>query len=223
MRTGLSFRGAIIVAGGVLLSGCFLRGQPLTNPDQGELFAAAPDSFRVSFETTKGTFAVMAHRAWAPRGVDRFYFLAKHDYYRGVRFFRVIRNFVAQFGINGDPEVSAVWRPLQLPDDSVRHSNKRGTISFASAGPNTRTVQLFINLVDNPRLDAFGGVGFAPIGEVVEGMEVVDSLYSGYGEGAPRGKGPQQDSIAALGNEYLERAFPELDAVVRTRIEREWK
>jgi len=203
--------------------GCFLQRRPLLHPDQGELFAAAPDSFRVAVVTSKGTFTVMARRAWAPRGVDRFYYLTRHNYYDGVRFFRVIRNFVAQFGINGNPEVSAVWRPLQIPDDSVRHSNKRGTISFASAGPNTRTVQLFVNLVDNPRLDNLGRVGFAPIAEVVGGMAVVDSLYSGYGEGAPRGKGPQQDSIAALGNAYLERGFPQLDFIVQTRIEREWK
>ena len=213
----------MIIIGATALAGCFLRSQPLLRPDQGELFAAAPDSFRVAFETTKGTFAVMARRNWAPHGVDRFYYLARHDYYDGVRFFRVIRRFVVQFGINGDPKISAAWRPLQMPDDSVRHSNRRGTVSFASAGPNTRTVQLFINLVDNPRLDSLGRVGFAPIAEVVEGMAVVDSLYSGYGEAAPRGKGPQQDSIAALGNAYLEQSFPLLDAIVRTRVEREWR
>lgn len=223
MNFGLVLRGSTLLLGAALMAGCSLRRQPLIHPDQGELFAAAPDSFRVAFETTKGTFKVMARRNWAPRGVDRFYYLTRHNYYDGVRFFRVIRRFVAQFGISGDPRISAAWRPLPIPDDSVRHSNKRGTISFASAGPNTRTVQLFINLVDNPRLDNLNRVGFAPIAEVVEGMAVVDSLYSGYGEGAPRGKGPQQDSIATLGNAYLQRSFPLLDAIVRTRIEREWR
>ena len=199
-----------------------LHKSPLLEPSQSELFAQAPDSFLVGVETSRGRFAVIAHRDWAPAGVDRFYYLVKHHYYDGVKFFRVIRNFVVQFGISGDPKVAARWRALPIADDPVRQSNRRGTVSFASAGPNTRTVQLFINLVDNTRLDTLGRVGFMPIARVEEGMEVVDSLYSGYGEAAPRGKGPMQDSISRQGNAYLERSFPNLDSIISVRIEREW-
>lgn len=205
----------------VSVGACALSRSPLRNPSQTELFAAAPDSFRVAIETNRGPVTMMAYRDWAPRGVDRFYFLVSHGYYDGVRFFRVLPHFVAQFGIHGDPEVSSAWRGRVIADDTVRQSNRRGTVSFASAGPNTRTVQLFINLADNTRLDTLG-VGFPPIGRVISGMDIADSLYSGYGEGAPRGKGPSQDSIGVGGNEYLERAFPQLDYIVTARVERAW-
>jgi peptidyl-prolyl cis-trans isomerase A (cyclophilin A) len=225
MQNPRPMRNAIaVLLAGALLGGCFLRaGKPLLEPKQGDLFAAAPDSFVVGMTTSRGRVAIMAHRAWAPAGVDRFYYLAKNGYYDGTRFFRVIRGFVAQFGINGDPAIAAAWRTRRIPDDRVVASNTRGTISFASSGPNTRTVQLFINLADNKRLDTLRRTGFAPIARVIDGMNVVDSLYAGYGEGAPSGRGPSQDSISTQGNAYLMRAFPDLDYIVSARVEREWR
>jgi len=175
----------------------------------------APATFRARFETRKGDFVIEVHRDWAPLGTDRFYNLVRGGYYDGTRFFRVISGFMAQFGIHGDPQVSAAWRGARIPDDPVRQRNTRGAVSFATAGPGTRTTQLFINYGDNSRLD---GIGFAPFGRVVEGMEVVDRLHAGYGEGAPRGRGPDQGRIEAEGNAYLEREFPELDQIRRATI-----
>lgn len=188
---------------------------PLLNPESPEMKATAPDTFRVAFETNEGRFLVEVARGWAPRGADRFYNLVRHGFYDGVRFFRVLEGFVVQFGISGDPDVSRAWKGATLPDDPVRRSNTRGTLSFATSGPNSRTTQLFINLGDNSQLDE---MGFSPVGEVVEGMDVVESLYAGYGEGAPRGDGPAQDRIESEGNEYLRSEFPELDYVERARI-----
>src|SRR5881409_4433300 len=182
------------------------------NPSDAGFTQQAPDSFRARFSTTKGDFVIAVHRAWAPHGTDRFYNLVRSGFYDGVRFFRVIPGFMAQFGIHGDPQVAAAWRDATIPDDPVRQHNTRGAVSFATAGPGTRTTQLFINYGDNSRLD---GMGFSPFGRVVEGMDVVDRLYGGYGEGAPRGRGPDQSTIQAQGNAYLERAFPELDYVKR--------
>lgn len=175
----------------------------------------APATFKAKFETSKGDFIVEVQRDWAPHGADRFYNLVKHGFYDEVRFFRVISGFMAQFGISGDPEVSAVWREQRIPDDPVKQSNKRGFITYATAGPNTRTTQLFINYGDNSRLDR---MGFAPFGRVTEGMEVVDQLYAGYGEGAPQGKGPSQARIQAEGNAYLNKDFPQLDYIKRATI-----
>ncbi|HEU5262584.1 MAG TPA: peptidylprolyl isomerase [Gemmatimonadales bacterium] len=175
----------------------------------------APATFRAGFETSKGPFVIEVHRDWAPLGADRFYNLVRSGYYDGARFFRVISGFMAQFGIHGDPQVSAAWRGARIPDDPVRQRNTRGAVSFATAGPGTRTTQLFINYGDNSRLDS---MGFAPFGRVVEGMDVVDRLHAGYGEGAPRGRGPDQGRIEAEGNAYLEREFPELDQVRRATI-----
>ena len=191
------------------------RANPLASPDPNAISAAAPDSFRVAFETSKGRFVVQAHRDWAPRGVDRFYHLVRLGYFDDVRFFRVLRGFMAQFGAHGDPAVNEAWEPLRLQDDPVKESNRRGTVSFATGGPNTRTTQLFINYVDNRNLDA---MGFAPIGEVVEGMAVVDSLYGDYGEGPPGGFGPDQGRITSEGNEYLAKSFPRLDYIKTARI-----
>lgn len=199
---------------------CVRHAAGLVDPNQRDLARAAPDSFRVTFTTSRGRFVVMAHRSWAPYGVDRFYYLATHHYYDGNRFFRVLKGYVAQFGLSGDPRVAATWKPRVIPDDPVRESNRKGRVSFASAGPRSRTTQLFINLVDNPRLDTLGRIGYPPIGEVVEGMNVVEGLYAGYGEGAPRGNGPSQDRIAREGTTYLERSFPKLDSVVATTVER---
>ena len=176
----------------------------------------APDSFRVRFATTKGDFLVAVKRAWAPHGADRFYNLVRSGYYDGVRFFRVIPGFMAQFGLHGDTAVTAAWRERRIPDDPVRRSNQRGMVTFATAGPGTRTTQVFINYRDNSRLDADG---FAPFGEVVEGMDVVDKLYGGYGEGAPGGRGPDQMRIHIEGEKYLARQFPKLDKITKARVE----
>jgi peptidyl-prolyl cis-trans isomerase A (cyclophilin A) len=172
--------------------------------------AASPGSFRVKFATTKGDFTVEITRAWAPKGADRFYRLVSEGYFKDVRFFRVLPGFMAQFGMSGDPALNAKLDTLRIPDDPVTQSNKRGTLTFATAGPNTRSHQFFINYGDNASLDL---QGFSPFGKVVEGMKAVDALYSGYGEGAPNGMGPSQDSIATKGNEYLQRAFPKLDYI----------
>ncbi len=179
----------------------------------------APDSFVVAFETSAGRFDMIARRALAPIGVDRFYALVSEGFFDGARFFRVVPGYVVQFGIPADSAVGAAWRGKRIPDESVRASNVRGTIAFARGGPETRSAQLFINLVDNPKLDTLATIGFPPIGEVLgDGMMVVDSLYGGYGEGAPRGLGPPQDSIRLQGEPYLAREFPLLDRIVRAWI-----
>jgi peptidyl-prolyl cis-trans isomerase A (cyclophilin A) len=157
------------------------------------------------------------NRDWAPNGADRFFNLVKHGFYNDVRFFRVISGFMVQFGINGDPNLSARWREARINDDPVRQSNKRGFITFATAGPNTRTTQVFINFGDNAGLDR---QGFAPFGQVVSGMNVVDGLHAGYGEGAPRGQGPDQSRIQREGNAYLQKEFPNLDFVKKATIEK---
>jgi peptidyl-prolyl cis-trans isomerase A (cyclophilin A) len=175
----------------------------------------APARFRVRFETTRGRFVVEVTREWAPRGADRFYNLVRAGYYDDVAFFRVIEGFMVQFGINGDPRVNAVWQGARIPDDPVTQSNRRGMVTYAMAGPNTRTTQLFINFRDNQGLD---GQGFSPFGRVVEGLAVVDSLYSGYGEGAPRGVGPDQGRAQSEGNAYLRGSFPRLDFVKTARL-----
>ncbi len=202
----------------VLLSaGCRPAAPAIIGGDLARLDAAAPDSFVARFETTKGSFDVMIHRDWAPRGADRVYGLVTHRYYDGARFFRAVPNFVVQFGLAAQPAVTAAVRERRIADDSVRRSNVRGTLSFAAAGPNTRTAQLFINLRDNQRLDR---LGFAVTGQVVQGMDVVDSLYTGYGEGAPRGQGPTQDRITREGEAYLSRDFPLLDQIREVRVVR---
>jgi peptidyl-prolyl cis-trans isomerase A (cyclophilin A) len=188
---------------------------PLLQPKSASMTQTAPANFRVKFQTSQGDFVVEAQRDWAPLGVDRFYNLVNNGYYDGVCFFRVISGFMAQFGIHGDPKVSAAWRPERIQDDPVKQSNKRGYLSYAMAGPNTRTTQLFINYADNSRLDQ---MGFAPIGRVVEGMDVVDRLYAGYGEGAPQGKGPPQGRLQTEGNAYLTKDFPQLDCIKKAMI-----
>lgn len=175
----------------------------------------APDQYDILFETTKGQFRVRVQRAWSPTGADRLHELVESGYYDDVAFFRVLDGFVAQFGISGDPEVGARWRERPIEDDPVQATNKAGSISFAMAGPGTRTTQLFINLADNTRLD---DMGFSPVAEVTEGMDVVGSLYGGYGEGAPRGNGPDQGAIHGRGNAYLRDSFPDLDYVTRATI-----
>jgi homoserine O-acetyltransferase len=177
----------------------------------------APATYRVSVETTKGTFVIAVDRALAPRGADRFYRLVRAGYFDDSRFFRVVPGFIVQFGIPGDPAVARVWKDRAIADDSVRASNVRGTIAFAMTGPNTRTTQLFISLVDLSRLDA---QGFAPIGRVVSGMEVVDQLYGGYGENAGGGmRAGKQDRMLNEGNQHLDRDYPKLDRLVTAQIE----
>ena len=178
----------------------------------------APATFKVNFDTSAGMFVVEVHRDWAPNGADRFYNLVKNGYYDNVRFFRVIPDFMVQFGINGDPALNAVWQPARIPRDPVKQSNTRGFITYAMAGsPDTRTTQVFINFKDNSGLDA---QGFAPFGKVTTGMNVVDKIYSGYGEGAPSGRGPDQTRTQAEGNAYLMKDFPKLDYVKKATIEK---
>jgi peptidyl-prolyl cis-trans isomerase A (cyclophilin A) len=191
------------------------KASPLLQPKSASMTQTAPASFRVKFQTGQGDFVVEAQRAWAPLGVDRFYNLVKNGFYDGACFFRVISGFMAQFGIHGDPKVSAAWRQARIQDDPVKQSNKRAYISYAMAGPNTRTTQLFINYTDNSRLDQ---MGFAPIAHVVEGMDVVDRLHAGYGEGAPQGKGPEQGRLQMEGSAYLSKDFPQLDCIKKATI-----
>jgi peptidyl-prolyl cis-trans isomerase A (cyclophilin A) len=182
----------------------------LRNP--AALTEQAPATYRARFDTTRGTFVIQVNRDWAPIGADRFYNLIKAGFYDDVRFFRVLDGFMAQFGMNGNPAVTAIWRRQQLKDDPVKQSNRRGYVSFATAGPNTRTTQVFINFVDNSGLDK---QGFAPFGEVVEGMSVVDNLYSGYG----RNNVPDQGRITTEGNAYLTKEYPRLDYIKSATIE----
>jgi peptidyl-prolyl cis-trans isomerase A (cyclophilin A) len=188
-------------------------GQNLANP--AALNEQAPPVYKVNVDTSKGRFVLEVHRDWAPIGADRFYNLVKNGFYDNARFFRVISGFMVQFGINGDPKVSAVWRQADIKDDPVRQSNQRGYITFATAGPNTRTTQVFINFADNRALDR---MGFAPFGRVVSGMDVVDALYSGYGEGAPSGNGPAQQRVQSQGNAYLAQNFAKLDYIKKAAI-----
>jgi len=188
---------------------------PLSNP--AALREQAPTTYKARFDTSKGVFVIEVTRDWAPKAADRFYNLVKYGFYDNVRFFRVISGFMVQFGINGDPAIMARWRAAQISDDQVTQSNKRGTITFATAGPNTRTSQVFINFADNSRLD---DSGFAPFGRVVSGMNVVDALNAEYGEGAPRGRGPDQSRIQNEGNAYLTKDFPRMDYVKKATIER---
>jgi peptidyl-prolyl cis-trans isomerase A (cyclophilin A) len=165
-----------------------------------------------------------AHRAWSPLGVDRLHFLVSHGYYDGARFFRVVPGFVVQWGIAGDPALSAVWGDRRLPDEPVRRSNTRGRVSYARSGPNTRSAQLYINTADNPRLDTTSTFGFPPIGEITSGMPVVDSMFAEYScRRGSQGTCPSQDSLETKGTAYVQRVYPKLDWIRRARIVREWK
>jgi len=177
----------------------------------------APAAYKVRFDTSRGVFVVEVTRAWAPRGADRFYNLVKNGFYDNARFFRVISGFMVQFGIHGDPGIMARWRTAQISDDPVTQSNTKGMITFATAGPNTRTTQVFINFSDNSRLDQSG---FAPFGRVVSGMNVVEAINAEYGEGAPNGRGPNQSRIQSEGNAYLSKDFPRMDYIKKATIER---
>jgi peptidyl-prolyl cis-trans isomerase A (cyclophilin A) len=217
----------------ILLAGAFLIGCPkeeaAQTKSQGEESPApikeeattvtgektrAPDQYTVELDTTKGAILIDVRRDWAPNGADRFYELVKKGYYTDVAFFRVVNGFMAQVGISGDPSVNVEWRAKPIADDPVRASNTRGTVTFATSGPNSRTTQFFINFVDNSRLD---GMGFAPFGKVKD-MAPVDALYDGYGEGAPSGRGPSQGRMQTEGNSYLRESFPKLDYIKSAKI-----
>jgi cyclophilin family peptidyl-prolyl cis-trans isomerase len=217
---------AAAVAGCAVAGGCARRAS-ITNPADKRFVAAAPDSFDVEMVTTKGALVVRVRRDWSPNGADRFHALVRHGFFTNVAFHRTIRNFVAQFGIHGDSLINAVWSGKTIADDEVRAKNERGTLAFARGGANTRSTQLFVNLVDNtPRLDTLNGFGFPPIGRIIEGLSVIDSLnweYSGTRGVQPTPQGPRQDSLRLQGNSYLYRSFPRLDYIVRARVVRNWR
>jgi peptidyl-prolyl cis-trans isomerase A (cyclophilin A) len=173
------------------------------------LTAKAPETFDVKFTTTKGDFVVQVTRAWAPLGADRFYNLVKHGFFSDAAFFRVVPGFIIQFGLSADPAVNKVWRSANIKDDPSKQSNKPGYVTFATAGPNTRTTQLFINFGNNTFLDS---QGFTPFGQVTSGMDMVQKLYSGYGER------PDQGSITTLGKPYLDKNFPDIDSIKSATI-----
>jgi len=198
----------------LLVSAAPAFSQALLNP--AALKEQAPPVYRVDFDTSKGPFVIEVHRDWAPNGADRFYNLVKNGFYDNARFFRVIEGFMVQFGVNGDPKISAVWRDARIKDDPARISNKRSFVTFATAGPNTRTTQVFVSYGDNSNLDS---QGFTPFGQVISGMKVLDSMYGGYGEGAPRGLGPHQSKLQAEGNAYLASKFGNLDYIKKATIE----
>lgn len=213
----------------LILTGAFLLGCPKTKDaqtkSQGEKAPAsanqettdkvqAPAQYSVELDTTKGAIVIEVNREWSPHGANRFYELVQGGYYTDVAFFRVIGGFMAQVGISGDPALNAQWREKRIPDDPVKASNTRGTVTFATSGPDSRTTQFFINFGDNSRLD---GMGFAPFGKVKD-MAPVEALYDGYGEGAPRGRGPSQALIQSQGNAYLKEKFPKLDYIKSARI-----
>ncbi len=214
----------LFALGAAALLGACAKRDPLLSPAPKELSRAAPDSFDVRVESSRGPFVIRARRDWSPAGVDRFYYLVRNRYYDETRFFRVVSGFVVQWGIPGVPAVAAAWENRTIPDEPVKASNVRGRLSYARGGPDTRGTQLFINLADNARLDSTGGFGFPPIGEVVEGMAVVDSLNAEYGgTNTDRKPGPSQAEIRSEGNAYLTREFPRLDFIRTARIVRSWR
>jgi len=217
---------SITILAAVLLmaTASLILGQAGTNAalkNPAGLKEAAPATYKVNFDTSIGAFVIEVHRDWAPNGADRFYNLVKNGYYDGVRFFRVIPNFMVQFGISGEPALNTVWQEARIPRDPVKQSNTRGYVTYAmrggQQGPDTRTVQVFINFGDNSPLDKDG---FAPFGRVTSGMNVVDKIYSGYGEGAPSGNGPDQGRLQSQGNAYLAKDFPKLDFIKKATIEK---
>jgi homoserine O-acetyltransferase len=178
----------------------------------------APTVFCVKFETTAGSFIIEAHRDWSPHGADRFYDLVRAKYYDDSRFFRVVPGRWVQFGINGDPKTAQQQRQVTVPDDTLKQHNTRGFVAFSNTGPDTRSTQVYINLGDNTARNDIEA-GFAPFGQVVEGMEVVEKLYGGYGEHSGGGmRAGHQDEMFEGGNAYLDREFPKLDKLVRAYI-----
>jgi len=196
-----------------------------SSPDEGKKAGApkaapkapekTPDVFKVVLDTSKGPVVIEVHRDWAPVGVDHFYSLIKTGFYDGARFFRVTHSYV-QFGIAGDPSTNGLWSTARLPDDPVKQSNVKGTLTYAHLGPGTRTTQLFFNMKNNKELDKHG---FAPVGKIVEGMEIVESLFGAYGDMAPRGMGPDTSKIEIQGNKYLDAKFPRLDFIKKATVQ----
>lgn len=212
---------ALVAAFAAVLVGCSGAKEKLKQTESPKPPAPPPAEYKVRFETTKGAFVVEVKREWAPRGADHFHELVSTRFYDGTRFHRVIRGFVAQFGINGDPKKNAMWSTMRIPDESPmplkRLKNKKGTVTFAVLGPNSRATQVFINLRDNLDLDKSG---FLPFGRVVEGMDVVEKLYYSYGELMPRGSGPDPEKSEMLGETYFARTFPRLDKIEMAVVER---
>lgn len=205
-----------LVAFAVALAGCSSEKPDRKGESKSAEKVTVPETFRVRVETTKGPFVMEVVREWAPRGADRFHELVRTKFYDRARFFRVRSKFVAQFGISADPKANELWRQLKMPDDPVKQSNLRGFVAYASDGRASRTTQVFINLADNRKLDK---TGFAPFGRVVEGMDVVDALYPGYGEvQALGGSGPDAAKLETLGDEYATRSYPRLDQIKTARI-----
>lgn len=200
MRTGSIFLTAL------LLTACHKEApKPLV----------VPDVFRVKFETSQGNFVVEAHRAWAPHGADRFHELVTMRYFDQGRFFRVVPGFIAQFGVHRDFDVHGKWRTMFIPDDPPQQKNVRGTLAFAKSDPGTRATEIFINLVDNKALD---DQAFVPFAQVIQGMDVVDKFYAGYGEMRPEGKYIDPSRVEGEANEYLTQRFPYLDYIIRTEF-----
>lgn len=206
-------KSAVLLCG---LSATLLAADPLRDPADGFWTQPAPETFAATFTTTKGDFVIEVHREWGPRGADRFFKLVRTGFFDDSRFFRVRAGFIAQFGIPGDPQIATRWMRDTIPDDPVRESNTRGAVTYAMTGPNTRTTQLFVSLGDNSRLDA---EGFAPIGRVITGMDVVDALYAGYGEESGGGmRTGKQEKLFTGGNPYLDAEFPKLDRIIKATI-----
>jgi peptidyl-prolyl cis-trans isomerase A (cyclophilin A) len=208
-------RSMIVVAACLSLAGCSSAPEPkkeVATPKK----ETAPEVFQVNLDTSKGPVTIEVHREWAPIGVDHFYNLVKTGFFDNARFFRVVRGFVVQFGIAANPETHRLWQNTSLRDDPVAQPNTRGMVTYATAGPNTRTTQIFINLRDNRPLDRDG---FAPFGKVTAGMDVVDSFYNSYGDMPPGGQGPDPSQIQLRGNEYLESRFPRLDYIKKATIQ----
>jgi len=174
-----------------------------------------PDIFQVKFDTSQGTFIVEANKAWAPRGVDRFHELVRIKYFDQGRFFRVLKGFIAQFGVHRDFDVHDKWRRLVIPDDPFKEKNLRGTLAFAKSDPDTRSTEVFINLVDNPALD---DQKFVPFAKIVDGLDVIDKIYSGYGEMRPEGKDIDPGRVEGETNEYLVQHFPKMDYIITARF-----
>ena len=194
-----------------------LLGTGACSSKKGTEMRRGPDQYKVRLRTTKGDVVILAHRDWSPMGADHFYELTKMGFYNDNYFFRALKGFIVQWGMNGDPKVNSVWREITIPDDPPKVSNKVGTVVFAATGnPNSRTTQVFINLGDNSR--TLDPQGFTPFGEVIQGMENVQNLFMDYGEGAPNGSGPSQEAIAQVGNPYLEEHFPKLDRIKKAEV-----
>ena len=216
-----SVRALLPLIAAIAVAACAGQNAALYRPSAEDLSVQAPDSFLVDIETSEGTMTLKIRRHWSPQAVDRVWHLMDHDFYAGARIYRMVDGFVAQWGYSGDPARDSVWRANPLDDEPVVGSNVRGTVSFARAGPRTRTFQLYINLADNQRLDGLssgGLVGYPPIGEIQVGQEIPAGFYGAYAD-----QTPSQDSIRIQGNEYLRREYPQLDSIISTRIRGSWR